>query len=455
MDDINLFEGLPAGTKQAWLEQVKKDLKGADFEEKLVSEVDGIRIEPIYSKEDLPAFEKDADESPEDEDGEDFSYTPEEEGASVLSWDICEEIHVDENNSLQDIISAAFKRGVNYFRVSGNTDLFFDDIRRLQYGGSFQVYIESDLTEEEIVKKWREVIGFIGHHQRLLMALEFDPITRFAKTGNILHEEKTFNNLSEIFIRLLPHLHDCRLFSVDTTLYANAGATATQQLAYALAITTEYFDRLSKRKIVVDEMQHLLNFRFSVGSDYFLEIAKLRAFKILWHNLMRSFAADIDMIPEPHIHAVTTNTYYPGAEKYDTLVHATTQAMSAVLGGCSVLSVTPYEKSEDARRYTTNIQNILRFESYFDRYRAAANGSFYIETLTTSLAEKAWKLFQEIESNGGFINCLKQNIIQGQIKGAAVINSDRPVNNQRSDSDGNKISSHDFEPIKNDIAGQD
>ncbi len=397
-----LFHPLPGATKEAWLQQVNKDLKGADFNAKLISENDGIRIQPLYTKDDLPDFVKDvSSEFLEDFDDEIVSAIH-EQGADVLVWNICEETYSD-GVFLNDLVIASLKRGANCLRIhSSDWDVFFNDIRKINYQHTFWLHVESDLTEENIVNIWRERVGFIGNRDLLISGIEFDPISYFIKNQNIEHGEKSFNNLAQLFFRLTPHLHDCRLIKVDATIFENTNHT--EQLANALSIAAEYLEQMSERDVPLEELIHLFTFRFSIGPDYFFEIAKLRAFRILWTNLLKAFIEDIEYIPNPHMHAVTTLHSSDTNSGHSNLIRTTTEAMSAILGGCDTLSILPYDTNDtDAVRLATHIQNILRYESHFDHYREAANGSFYLETITTELAENAWELFQQMEDGGGIL----------------------------------------------------
>lgn len=407
MNSEKLFHPLPGATKEAWLQQVNKDLKGADFNTKLISENDGIQIQPLYTKDNLPDFVQDASTDFLEDFDEEIISAVHDEGADILVWNICEETNGDAA-FLNDLVIASLKRGANCLRIHSNDwDLFFNDIRKINYQHTFMLNVESDLTEENIVNIWRERVGFIGNRDLLISGIEFDPISYFIKNQNIEHGEKSFNNLAQLFFRLTPHLHDCRLIKVDATIFENANHT--EQLANALSIAAEYLEQMSERDVPLEELIHLFTFRFSISTDYFFEIAKLRAFKILWTNLLKAFIEEIEFIPNPHLHAVTSLQSADNISRHSNLIRTTTEAMSAILGGCDDLSILPYDENDpDGVRLATHIQNILRYESHFDHYREAANGSFYLETITTQLAEQAWNLFQEIEDGGGILNKVRR-----------------------------------------------
>ncbi|MFN3939277.1 MAG: methylmalonyl-CoA mutase family protein, partial [Chitinophagales bacterium] len=132
---------------------------------------------------------------------------------------------------------------------------------------------------------------------------------------------------------------------------------------------------------------------------------------------------DTEYIPEPHIHAITSKINLTNTDSYNNLLRTTTEAMSAILGGCDILSIHPYDANAEhpdskAERLALNIQHLLRYESGFDAYRQIADGAYYIESLTTTIAEKAWKHFLEITEAGGFVVCLEKGIISNEIYSA-------------------------------------
>lgn len=403
--------------KKDWLEQVNKDLKGKDFNATLTTENKGIKIKPLYTSVDLPHFAQDEEIELEEDLDDDLAAIYTGSGDRLLTWSISEEMHVPDTGKLNDIVLASVSRGANCIRLTADNDkqweTFFDEIFTLEYPAPFILHCHTDITEENIVNIWRERIGFMGSRDTLINAIEFDPVSYWLEKGKIENESKTINNLSEIYFRLTAHMQDCKLIKIDTQQFAEKGNTPAQQLAYAMGIATYYFDILSKKHIPPEDLLHLLSFRFSAGSDYFMEIAKLRAFKILWTNLIKAFAPSVDFIRNPYMHVCLSNTSADTENPYDNLYRLTTQAMSAVLGECDVMSIaTDNIKESNAANLIMAVQTILRYESSFDIYRDAANGSFYIESLTTQLAEQAWHIFQQMETEGGFMECWKKGNIK-------------------------------------------
>lgn len=418
MEKDELFAGNFAVPPETWMGDLGETIREKEKEPDQKT-ADLIR-KPFYTEEDLPESERsDFDDFFEaledDESGEEESEYAKEE-SMPLTWNICEELEYSGDEFLNDLVTRARGYGAFFMRVHASPDErwdhFFNDIRKLDQPATFALYIDSDLTEEDIVRIWRERVGFIGVRDILISSLEFDPIGYFVRSGNIVHEEKSFKNLAEIFRRITTHLHDCRILQVDMSPFAHAGAV--RQLAGALSMTAEYFDRLSKREVPLEELMHLLSFRFAGGSDFFLEIAKYRAMKTLWQNLVRSFIEFPEFISDPYVHAVIPHGVTENEAAEDALYRDTTMAMSAILGGCAAVSVMPVkettaEVSAGIQRQAVLMQEILRFEGRLDMYRDAATGSYYIESLSMQLAEKAWTLFRTWEKQGGFLACWKNN----------------------------------------------
>ncbi len=394
----DLFSDSPPVSKQQWLEQIAKDLKGSDLDN-LITEVEEIKIQPFYTKEDLPEVE------PITEEEEDFEIGTDAE--NQLAWSGCEEIEFTENDNAQKIFEYALSNSISWLRISSYTDNYLH-----QLGKAYPVPVtisinpNTDLSDEDAVKNWKNHLPNLASYESLLWGIEFDPINYWMKNGKTKNPATSFNNLAEIYLRLSPRLHSCRFIKVDVT---GANFSCTQQLSQALNICSEYFDALSERDIPVDELMNNIVFRFPIGSDFFLEIAKLRAFKVLWENFIKAWLPEHDFIMPPSIHCVTILTDYSKEDKYNNLIRTTTEAMSAIIGGCEVLSILPFDNSQTelSKRLARNIHHILRYESYLDKNAKAANGSFYLESLAHQLAEKSWEMFKEIESKGGIMKSIR------------------------------------------------
>ena len=186
-----------------------------------------------------------------------------------------------------------------------------------------------------------------------------------------------------------------------------------QQIAYTLAHTNEYFNRISNHnQPVVIQM--------AVGSNYFFEIAKLRAMRLLFHLIAKEYHPDL----ECHLLVIPTKRNKTIYDYNVNMLRTTTECMSAILGGADAISNLPYDSlyhkdNEFGDRIARNQLLILKNESYFDKVNNPADGSYYIESLTQQLAEKSLVLFKDIELNGGFLKQLNDGIIKRKIQESA------------------------------------
>ncbi|NTV47562.1 MAG: methylmalonyl-CoA mutase small subunit, partial [Chlorobiales bacterium] len=208
---------------------------------------------------------------------------------------------------------------------------------------------------------------------------------------------------------------------VSSEPYHNAGATVVQELAITLAVANEYVSRLTDLDLSVDEITSRMQFSFAIGSSYFMEIAKLRAARLLWSQIVSAYNPSSADTAKMQIHAVTSSWNMTVYDPYVNMLRATTEAMSAAVGGADVLTVRPFDaiyKTPDtiSCRIARNVQHLLKGESYLDKVVDPASGSYLLESLTDTVAREAWKAFQDIEAAGGFMAALKSGKIQKDIE---------------------------------------
>lgn len=236
-----------------------------------------------------------------------------------------------------------------------------------------------------------------------------DPIGYFAREGN-WHTGSADNFEA---IKAQEAQFTGSYLSVDAALYQNAGATMVQQIAYSLGHANEYLNRFGCNQPLV--------FQWAVGSNYFFEIAKLRAFRSLFNLIAKEYNHHhpCHIVVSPSKRNKTIYDYNVN------MLRSTTECMSAILGGADTIINMPYDAlyhkdNEFGDRIARNQLLILKHESYFDKVDNPADGSYYIESLTQQLAEKALALFQELEANGGFLQQLKDGLITRKIQESAA-----------------------------------
>ena len=248
-----------------------------------------------------------------------------------------------------------------------------------------------------------------------------DPIGVWVKDGALhISLDTAFDEMAHTVVWAKEQAPELKTVLVSGDVYANGGANDVQEVAYALATAVCYVRQLAQRNIDIHTIAKSMMFTFSLGANFFMEIAKLRALRVLWARIMEAFGAE-EADRAVHVHGRTsafTKTVY---DPYVNLLRNTTQAFSGVVGGLNSLEVSPFDqpirKADDfSRRIARNIQVMLQTEFELRQPVDPVGGSWYVETLAAELCEKIWSEFQTIESKGGIIAALKEGYPQGQVK---------------------------------------
>lgn len=383
MSKGSFFEDFNPVSAQEWEEKIKVDLKGADYDDTLIWESpEGIAVQPFYHSENH------AD-----------SFKIEK---AAKGWLIGQIIHVDSDEKANKQAQKAVKKGAESLRFVMTSAA--TNIRTLLKGinvEKIQVHLDVLCYSETFLKP---VIEAIGYAKRFIH-VHIDPIGNLVNTGNWASNfEKDISLISENSIY------------VDTSIYQNAGADIVQQLSYALSHANEYLNALSHKKRI-----NKVYFKVAVGTNYFFEIAKLRALRMLWAVLAKAYNVE----EYCHIIALPTRRNKTVYDYNTNMLRTTTECMSAVLGGADIICNTPYDsvykkENEFGDRISLNQLLLLKNESYFDKVSNAADGAYYIEELTQQLAEKALVKFKSLEQNGGFIKSLELGVIQEEVKKSAL-----------------------------------
>lgn len=391
-----MFDEFEAVSAKQWKQKIQFDLKGADYNDTLVwQSLDGINVKPFYHKDDF---------------SKDFSPIPGQPSA----WNIGQFIFIDNPEIANKLALDAIDRGATaiYFSAKASSDpnaaLAFEFQKVFQDFpfGKATIYFNFQFLKSDFITN---LIAFLSEKNATVF-YNLDPLGNLARTGNWFHNQKTDSELLEKIVRTNTSE---AILGVDTTLYENAGANTVQQLAYALAHANEYLNTLNLG-------QQKVTFEVSIGSNYFFEIAKIRALRKLYATL----AAEYDVNPHCHIIARPSKRNKTLYDYNLNMLRTTTECMSAIVGGADTICNLPYDSlyhksNEFGERIARNQLLVLKSESYFDRVSNAADGSYYVESLTEELAQKALELFKDIEKNGGFLQQLKQGILQKKIKESA------------------------------------
>jgi len=435
--DIKLFSEFPPVSTDAWEAQINVDLKGKDYDKTLVWRTnEGINVRPYYRDENLNGLE--------------FVGTlpgqfPYVRGNSRTgnNWLVRQDIEVVSfsaaNQKALDILS----KGVSSlgFVFKNCREISVDDLKELLSG------ICLEKTEVNFVMTCKNkplvtsLIAFLkdqkANPDEVKASVNFDPIGVFTLKGKFCSSEsESFLRVKEI-LESAAEFKGVQVIGVNGKNFNNAGASIVQELGFSLAIGAEYLTRLTDNGLNAGAIAPRIRFNFGIGGNYFMEIAKLRAARMLWANIVKAYnpkcecgkdcdcdnkrCSDICLCAgKMHIHSETSIWNKTIYDPYVNLLRTETEAMSATLGGTDSLTIRPFDAvyeqpTEFAERIARNQQSVLKEEAHFDKIADPAAGSYYIETLTASIADQAWKLFIEIQEKGGFIAAFRAGSIQSQI----------------------------------------
>lgn len=383
-----LFQDFEEITARQWKQKIQFELKGEDYNEKLVTKTpDGINIKPFYHQDETP----------------DPVNIP-----TPTHWNIVEKIYVASEEKSNKKANQVLKKGAEslWFIIPSETidlEILFREIDL----SKVPIYISLEFLSAEFFNKLNKYF----HNKEHQIRLQVDIVGNLASSGNWYID---LRNDHKILETLISEAKFTSVLSVDTGLYQKAGATVVQELAYSIAHANEYLNHfvVGKSGNFKTEMQFVI----STGSNYFFEIAKIRALRLLYTTL----ASEYGIEETCHIISQPTNRDKTLYDYNVNLLRTTTQCMSAVLGGVDAIYNTPYDaiyhkNNKFGDRIARNQLLVLKNESYLDKVSNAAEGAYYIENLTLELADKALKIFKEIEAGGGFLVQLKEGVIQRKI----------------------------------------
>lgn len=418
-----LFNDFPPISTKEWEELIQKDLKGGDYERKLVwKPIEGFSVKPYYRQEDLTNLEY-LDNIP----GE-FPYT---RGASLTNnWKVRQDIIIEDCVVANRVAIKAIENGVDSLGFIFNDDISYE---------SFVILLKDiDIKEIEInfvTKKMNTLyLDFLYQYandlkidfQLLKGSNNCDRLSYRLLNGFFLCEKEQVENIESMLLKYHAKLPSFTLLTIDAKHFHNSGSSIVQELGFAIAMGAEYFKILLEKNISAELIAKTIKFNFAVGSNYFMEIAKLRAIRYLWSKIMEANNVSDFKSSMINIHCETSNINKTIYDPHVNILRATTEAMSAVLGGTSSLCVgafdTAYNDSNEfSTRIARNLQLIIKEEAHFDKVIDPAGGSYYIENLTNELINKAWNLFLEIEDKGGFLETIKVGFIQEEINKIAKL----------------------------------
>ena len=386
---MGLFDDFDGVSHQQWKDKIIADLKGKDYNDNLIWQTEeGFKIEPIYNSDTI-----------KNNTSKTYNLF-----SNQQTWEIREQIEVANIKEANSKALIALKGGANSIQFNGEiqsqndfnlllNDIMIDIITIHFYTPTpedTQLFLNEHLTIKQLSLS------------KINCTISFDGLGEYLVSGN-----KNF--IADINT-------SCNL-SINGFNYTNAGASTSQEIAYSLSQAVAYINKLTQLGLSANEAIDKLIFKLGISSNYFMEIAKVRAFKILWKLISSEYHYETT----PYIHSQTTTYNITAADAQTNILRTTTEAMSAIIGGSNSLSITPFNNSyENPSEFTTriarNIQILLKEEAYLDKVSEAAKGAYYIEELTDNLVNSALTLFKKIEANGGFLNNIENANIQNSIK---------------------------------------
>lgn len=412
-----LFSEFAAPTTQEWLDKIEVDLKGADFNKKLVWRTnEGFNVQPFYRREDVLKLK-----TPEALPGE-FPFVrgnKKDNNEWYVRQNIVAEDAAEANAKALDILN----KGVDSlgFRIPGDKvsaefiDTLLRDIRCDIVEVSFRTCPCHVLELTDILTAYFEKQGY--DKEKLVGGIGFDPIEKMLMKGK--DTSKLLAN-APVLVEKLKDYPNMRCIMVHSEALNNSGAYIVQELGYALAWGNEYLHQLVEAGVDVDLAARSIKFYMGVSENYFMEIAKFRAARLLWAEIVKQYEPKCDCSCKMIVNAQTTTYNKTMFDSYVNLLRTQTETMSAALAGVHSIVVTPFDAvyeqpTEFSERIARNQQLLLKEESHFDKVVDPSAGSYYIEELTHSLADVAWKLFLKIEDEGGFLAAVKAGTVQDDI----------------------------------------
>jgi methylmalonyl-CoA mutase len=420
-----LFDQFPPVTTQEWMKKIHSDLKGVDFNEKLVWKTnEGFDVLPFYRMEDIENL-KYMETLP----GE-FPYL---RGNKIYNnnWLIRQDIEVSDYAEANSKALSILMKGVDSLGFiikdpesvnAENFNLLLKDILIEAIG----ISILCNGKAKEILEIITDITYLRGlDPANISGAIEADPIGRLIVNGKLcVSVESGFDYLASL-TETASQFPNLRTMHLNASNFGNAGAGIVQELAFGIAMGSEYITQLTERGLSPSFAASKIRFSFGTGSNYFSEIAKLRAARLLWSLVQNGFGLNGKESVKMDIHSVTSKWNKTVYDQSVNMLRTQTEAMSAILGGADSLTVEPYDitfrqPDEFSERIARNQQLILKEEAYFDKVADPSAGSYYIENLTKLIADAAWKLFLEVEEEGGFLASLKSGFIQNMISDKAT-----------------------------------
>ena len=414
-----LFDMFPPVSTEEWKAKINVDLKGADFDRKLVWRTnEGFNVQPFYRREDiegLPTIGSLPGEFP-------FVRGTRDNNDWVVRQAVIGDTAAEANEHALHILN----RGVESLGIKLGGNLGAADLAEILKGVDLKkVEINVSCCPGHAVEVAEELVRLIreaGAEKEFRGSVAYDPFRRLLRRGLPFPKDAAAEGLA--LYEVVKDIKELRCFAVDSFMLNNAGAFITQELGYALAWGAEWMTMMTEAGLSADQVAERIKFNMGIGSNYFMELAKFRAGRMIWAEIVKAYGAS-DEACKMWVHAVTSEFNQTIYDAHVNLLRTMTETMSAALAGVNSIETLAFDScfrrpDEFSERIARNQQFLLRDESHLNKVVDPAGGSYYIETLTVSIAEQAWKIFNEVEDNGGFEAMLRRGEIQGKVNESGV-----------------------------------
>lgn len=406
-----LFTDFEKSTYQDWINRLKQDLKTENPEEIVIRKIEEMMVPAYFSHEQFPEKIRPL-----------LNRTPHNpEFAFSNDWETCVSIPAEDPATANKLSLQMLELGATSIRFNGSGISGPEELKQCLQGiipEIIRIHIDCGeaspsllfLMHDEMQNKKSDLSGIRG-------SIGFDPFGDFAFRGYFdSNLQESMAILKSMLDFQKKHLPAFNVLSINGATWHNAGATATQELAFILSSMADYMVRSG----LGENLTRSTQLRMAAGSEYFLNIAKFRSIRILWKRMLGGFNNELADIPL-YLNTETALRNKTCFDPWNNILRASTESMSAITGGTDEHTVHPHDvifAEPDFRslRLAMNIQHMLKYEAHLDKVHDVSAGSYYIENLTAQLTESAWDLFLETESQGGFLESLKKGFIQDHIR---------------------------------------
>lgn len=411
---LTLLDDFPPVSEEEWRARIEKDLRGADFDERLVwHTLDDFGVQPYYRESDQSDVQ--------------HASPLRSEGQTVT---VRQDIAIHDLDDARSMLSDALDRGAGAIGIvpsvagqaHGVVLSTVADVRQLLNGVDFDAaawHLTGGRAALPLLTALRDVARSRGADLGALRgSIDFDPLAEGVTQSALSATD--FDVLAGLLSESGDLSGEFKLITIDTRPYHDAGASAGQELAFAIAALSETLAQLTERGHEALDVARRIHLIIPVGTSYFVEIAKLRALRLLVQQVFSAYGIPTNRITPP----VQATTSWWSETVYDphvNMLRATTEAAAAIIGGADTIAVRPFDAlfnapNNFAQRIARNTPLVLQHEAYLHRVADPAAGSYYVEQLTDKLGETAWSLFQEIERHGGLMEALQAGLIQDRVK---------------------------------------